>query len=338
MSKKQGNLRNWLGIKEEKKEEIIKHKYFYIKWSNEFLPDCVYWCKKKPDLVNYETIITWKSINEKIYIIGYFEENSSSNFNNKETKYKNIAYIKSLLQKAIRRGNINVAIKSAFHFIKMDLLGFLRRILIIMIEDVIIHESFNVILWFMIVLSKDNSFKFKKYIIKYLLGVVYIITNINKKKVFKDNEKIDNDKFDVKSILKIDNENLDIIYSLCLRREYGGLKCDMLLIEKYVKDIIENGIQEKYYKIIVKPIELIMENLYLEEWIIEAIDFHCEGKIVEYINKKYGYSKKLIEKIIWSNNSKINYRIKQNKLYQKEFNIIKNDLKKLQIYLLQNNY
>ena len=30
MSKKQGNLRNWLGIKEEIKEEIIKHKYFYI--------------------------------------------------------------------------------------------------------------------------------------------------------------------------------------------------------------------------------------------------------------------------------------------------------------------
>ena len=77
-----------------------------------------------------------KSINKEIKIIGYFEKGDSG-FNLKEKKYN--IHVKSLLQKSIRRGN-KKAVKSAFHLVKMDILIFLRRILI-MIEDVIIHES-----------------------------------------------------------------------------------------------------------------------------------------------------------------------------------------------------
>ena len=305
MIKKQNNLNNWLGIKKSENNELVKNidNYFYLKWTNEYLPKECYWCNKKPDLVNYEISINWKSINKEIKIIGYFEKGDSG-FNLKEKKYSNIPYLKSLLQKSIRRGNKKVSVKSAFHLIKINVLEFLRRILIIMIEDVVIHESFNVILWLMIVIGKDKKYKIKKYMVKYLLGVVYVLTNTKKKLIIKDSF----DNFNLIIFLnniKSDHINKDIINSLCFRREYGGLNNDILLIEKYI-NYLHNNPNTKYYKTVIRPIELLIENLNLDEWILESIDFHCDKRIISYIQNKYNYSEKNIEKIIWHNASKIN--------------------------------
>jgi len=335
--KKQNTLNNWLGIKEPEKNELVENmeSYFYIKWTNKYVPKECYWCNKKPELINYETTINWKSLNKKIHVVGYFEDNDSG-FKLKEKKYYNIPYMKSLLQKAIRRGNKNVAVKSAFHFIKMDTLAFLRRLLIIMIEDVIIHESFNTILWLMIVISSDNKYRIKNYMVKYLLGVILVLTTTKKKLLIKDSY----DTFDLITFLnniESNHPNKNIINSLCLRKEYGGLKSDMLLIEKYVQYLYNND-NSKYYNTKIRPIELMIQNLNLDDWIFEAIDFHCDKKIIEYIHNKYGYSEKKIEKIIWHNSSKINYREKQEKLYIQEYNIIKKYLIRLQIFLLQSNF
>jgi len=76
----------------------------------------------------------------------------------------------------------------------------------------------------------------------------------------------------------------------------------------------------------------------LDEWIVEAIDFHCDKNIVIFIQKKFNYKKNVIEKIIWHNNSKTNFRIKQKTLYHSQYIIIKKYLRRLQIYLLQSNY
>ena len=95
-----------------------------------------------------------------------------------------------------------------------------------MIEDVIIHESFNTILWLMIVVGKDEKFKIKKYMVKYLLGVVYLLT-VNKKKLIIKESCENLNLIELLNSIKNDNINKNIINSLCLRYEYGGLKGDI---------------------------------------------------------------------------------------------------------------
>ena len=142
----------------------------------------------------------------------------------------------------------------------------------------------------MIVIGKDKKYKIKKYMVKYLLGVVYVLSNTKKKLIIKDSF----ENFDLIEFLnniKSNHVNKNIINSLCLRKDYGGLSCDMVLIEKYINYLYNNS-NSKYYNTVIRPIELLIENLNLDEWIIESIDFHCDKRIINYLNEKFGYSEK----------------------------------------------
>lgn len=334
---KQSSLNGWLNIKKEKEINICK--YFYLEWKDNYLPTKCGWYVKSPEKENYNTNVNWKNVS-KITICGYIDNinNNEFNFKIKEKKYKNVAYIKSLLQKAIRRGDIDISLKSALIFIKLDIINFLRRILIIMLEDVAIHHSFNVILWLLVCFSKDNKFKLKTFYVKYLLGVVYVLVNIKKKYIVKEVEDID---YETISLLESFNnkKNRSIIYSLILRKSYGGLKSDMVLIDKYVRNLIKDlDSFIKHYSIIVKPIEYEFDTLNLEDWIIEAIDYHCDKRVIEYIEKKHSIQEDEIRKLIWHNDSKINYRVKQKNYNYTQYNRIQYDLRRIQYYLLQSKY
>ena len=59
----------------------------------------------------------------------------------------------------------------------------------------------------------------------------------------------------------------------------------------------------------VNPIKNDLEPLSLDNWLHEAIDFHCSD-IIKYIIRRYDfYTEDEVKKIIWHNLSKINKRI-----------------------------
>ena len=66
------------------------------------------------------------------------------------------------------------SVQTAKHIIDLDCNSFLRRLPIIMIEDVTLHESFPIIIWLMIAYYK--GFEIKNEIVKWLLGVVYCLS------------------------------------------------------------------------------------------------------------------------------------------------------------------
>jgi hypothetical protein len=92
-------------------------------------------------------------------------------------------------------------------------------------------------------------------------------------------------------------------------------------------------------KMIIKPIKLDILELNLEDWNLSAIDFHCNNKLLDFINKKYeDISLEELKKLIWHNSSKINKREK-NKIYNEElWNKIKDYVIKTQKYLLESSY
>ncbi len=310
-------------------------KIFYLDWSNN-IPK-VLWLDNIPNNINFLTKINWRIQNTHITLCGRINQNSyqlpSENY------YQNISYLKSHLQKCIRRKLYDKAVKTAFHMIKLDVQDFLRRLPIIMIEDVILHESFPIIIWLMVAVSSKKEFILQEEHIIWLLSVVHTLCIIDNHDKIGLLDKIK----DIKQFNKLNNkDNITILYSLQLRAAYGGMKVDIKMLNYFTKkwyNKFKNG--EYCNQTPIQYINTLLSNmikLKKEEWLIEAIDFHCAPYILDMIQKEFpNMSKENIQSTIWHNSSKINVRDNVNIHDTYTFwIIIKERVKYYQQYILDN--
>ena len=92
-------------------------------------------------------------------------------------------------------------------------------------------------------------------------------------------------------------------------------------------------------KMRIRPINIYVKDLELEDWDLSALDFHCCPNILDYVSKKYPeYDKKEIKRMIWLNLSSINNRIENKICNQEIWEQISNYINKSQKYLLESNY
>jgi hypothetical protein len=347
---KQTNLLSYFNNKSTSTNNIKEsvHTYFYLHWNDKKPKVQAQFFKEKPKLINFKHTFVWN--NTEIILCGYFDFLINQDDNDifkpeKEKKYKNIGFLKSLLQKAIRRGNIDVAVKCAYHYILLDLQDFLRRLSIIIIEDTSLHEVYSTVVWLMVASnSKECAILFEKVIYEYLMGVVYVIAKSSLYHSLSDNEEF---KFDIlkEEVHKKGEPLKSLIYSLMIRKAYGGMKCDLHMLEKYAHIWNHLNIESKYLnKSIVRPIMLeSISQLQLNEWIVEAIDFHCAPQILTYVHEEYEeFSEEYIKSLIWNYSSKKNIRIKEENIPKdidpSDWNKIKVYVKRVQNYLLEENY
>jgi hypothetical protein len=268
------------------------------------------------------------------YLCGYFPDYiDEKKFSiGKEGVYKNIPYLKSHLQKCIRKCDDNRAIQTARHLLKLDENELLRRLPIIMLEDVFLHESFTTILWFMI--ANKTSFKMQKYMYEWILGVIYVLCKISKK-----------DEYIVKlnnySEREISKEESSILHSIEIRRKYGGTDDDILFLEK-CKKIWERRFLQKSGRVNtmkIRPICIHMSDMDINDWDLSAIDYHCNNKFIEIISKKFDdISHEDLQKMIWLNSSGLNKRDRKEIYMETTWNKIKSYVEKTQKYLLDSGY
>ena len=266
------------------------------------------WLYQQPDHIRFSLNIKWNKV--PITICTNLPQKDDYQIPG-ENKYnlKHMTFLKSNLQKCVRRGLNEKAIKTAYHMMKLNLNEFLRRIAIIVLEDVTLHSSFSTIVWLTAATSsKKFPFKPTKHIIDWLLGVVDLLCNI------KEADKIKKDKKEY-SLTELNDYNL--LYSLQLRKSYGGMGGDMNMLnyftgywlEKFKKD-------EKCNETEIKLIDSsTITMLKLDEWKLDGenccgIDFHCAPYIIDNLSKKYGYSEGELKTVIWNCSSGINYRKK----------------------------
>lgn len=333
-------------FKSNNAKNIEIKRYFYLIWENGFKPNLqAYWTDTRPEKVNYIEQINCNYIKKGyyFYICGYFSDIDEKYNLNKELIYNNVPYLKSHLQKCIRKQNDNLAIPTALHMMKLDLNDFLRRIIIIMLEDVSLHESLTTLVWLMIAVTKN--FKMKKYIYEWLLGIIYVLCKIDEFDYISlelHNEIINTkiiDEIESYNILK--NNELSILYSIHIRITYGGMEGDMKMLRGFTKiwyERFKNKSKNMYFNDI-RPIKIKVSQLNLTDWDLSAIDFHCNSKFIEYILKKYeDLTEKELRKLVWINSSSINKR-KINEEYNIEkWNKIKDYVLKTQKYLLESSY
>ena len=254
----------------------------------------------KSDFRDNIVIATKKLVNDSLY------KSQSSN-------WRSIKFLKSHLQKCVRRMKSKLAVESAAEIMRLDMNHFLRRLPIIIIEDVDLVKQLPTTIWLMIAYSK--GYKLRDKDVSWLLGVVKALAKCPERTI------VDN-----KKILKykkewIESENV-IFNSILLRIAYGGMGGDMAMLRNaavlsYNRDIID---------LTIKPVKVKNKFLKLEKILPVGVDFHVGKNILyeiqEHLRKNNLFvNKETLKNWMWQTRSGFNKRHK----FKKEKN---NPLKK----------
>ena len=315
----QGNLNKWLNV-----TDLQIPKYFYWKWGENPV-----WTNELKN-GNFCEKIYWKEYNHNLILIGDYPDDKPYNLN--YINDPNIPLMKSHLQKCIRRKLFTKSVKTGYQLINTNFNEFIRRINIIMLEDTVIVDSYINLIWIMLAYSTKKWIP-QRFHIEWLLGIIHNLCDIDQSNVYNCN-------CVSKTSLYISDLSLDqksIIYSMQIRKSYGGLKSDMHMIQNLINNNIINF--RKGNNIIIKPVRrvsLIMEFLPYKSFDISAVDFHCYPYIIKSIKKKFPqFFEDEIKNLIWKNRSGINFRKKIPK-ESTEWNKIKGYINWLSTNILNN--
>lgn len=287
---------------------------FYVDWTDS--QPIGQWLSEKPEKHNFHTLVKWKETGLTVILACYDNpENPKYQIQLDNQDTKNEALLKSNLQKCVRRKMIKSAIATGYELIKQDLVAFLRRLPIIMLEDVMLHESISALIWLSAAISKDYQLNNKQ--IEWSLGIIKNLCEQNQYDDIRHHPEYQNNEFNTPEIFNqinqsdINLKSKNILMSMLFRVSYGGMKGDMNMIhqgiliwlDRFKKNHIMPNDSIKYYGLdkLSK-----FDNSYI---ITASADFHCFPHILNIIKKKYpNYSLEEIKKCMWECSSKINLR------------------------------
>ena len=151
---------------------------FYLEWVNK-RPSVCEFRNKIPDIYNYHCSLNirgFKDIFSKIEIYGNIDEELEDYEFSKNLIYKKKSFLISHLQKSIRKMHSEKALKIGKHIIDLDIVSLLRRLPIIMFEDVIPHESIIIIdVVVVVVVVHHSSSSSSSYILLFIFFFIIII-------------------------------------------------------------------------------------------------------------------------------------------------------------------
>jgi len=214
--------------------------------------------------------------------------------------------VKSSLQKAVRRRNISAAVNLAWYMIRDNLISFLRRLPIIIIEDSILHIDYIYIIWLMIAI--DKGWFIDKEQIEKLLSIVFEISSSTHHELLVKKKK----EFFISYFKKEDlslNDNIIIsCFGMLIRTCYDDIKdndIDMLLGMSIIWNnrrncIFKNEWQNKLlFNHSFISIDNIKNDLNDNDKLIEGVDFYCFPSIIDSIKFNFTFSEDDIKQAIW---------------------------------------
>ena len=311
----------------------IQKFYFVLVFENSNLKT---YFVKKIDKNNYKILDSIKNKNFYEIILAY-DLNVYDKINKKKEFNVNVRYnfdknhlsiLKSNLQKSFRRENEDIFMKTCMSFISIKKDGcfeLLRRMTIIIVEDGILGYNYDLLIWFMMYLSKNYTLN--NFMIKNMMKTLFEFFN----NPFKDQSyKLYSNKNNFIKLEEIyNNNNLDqksknLLISLKLRNFYNGMFCDNIMIDKIVniwyKRLLENNFK-RFSEILDANKSIISYNrdtLVPNEILLESFDHHCTNisQIILDLCHNTFYlkiKKDKIESVIWDFSSSVNSRLDINK-------------------------
>eukprot|EP00762_Andalucia_godoyi_P008339 ANDGO_07389.mRNA.1 hypothetical protein len=150
--------------------------------------------------------------------------------------------LKSVLQKAIRRGKAAVAMRIAMHMMRSHCVDFLRRLCIIIVEDVMLHPSYDVLVWMMCAstiaqtLKGDCVWSPLPYDFEFVCRVVFQLCAVEQRDPIPWGvESANVHPFTNDDLVSLEPSASILIQSLLIRSEFGGMGGDIVLLRNAAK-------------------------------------------------------------------------------------------------------
>lgn len=225
-----------------------------------------------------------------------------------------IPYLKSNLQKAIRRKLTCAAISTTYQLLLQDPLTILRRLPVIATEDVEWSEEVNYVVWMMCAVSK--GFVLQSHQHQHIYSLVSMLCSSNGRYIRYYNHRTFYSRPEIMTRLlrrissryllspKSDNLGLVSLVALLVRVSYGGTDGDMNLLHSlsYHLEEIPQGRYAGFGPFV--PGEHKFSSCHQ---LPEAIDFHCSD-IATRASKKININESTMRRSMWDYRSGVNAR------------------------------
>lgn len=145
-----------------------------------------------------------------------------------------VPVLKSILQKSIRRRKPLPAVRVAMELADKSLGDLLRRLPIILLEDSTLHPDLPWLVWVMVAHSKD--FVIPRPWLTRLLRIVFEVASCQWVDDPSSLEPVELQPLTFESLVAsecADPQSLTMLWSLLVRTEYGGMKCDIDMLVKF---------------------------------------------------------------------------------------------------------
>lgn len=262
------------------------------------------------ETITWEGVVKPKGYGSRIRVISTFDHLDPHQYTTRLDK-SNFPVYKSNLQKCVRRQLSDAAVRTAYAMLSADEPDFLRRLPIVMIEDVLPHPSIIMLVWWMMATTK--GYKLSDDDVSMVLGIVYCLCNIPIYQVYNS--------FCKPLATEIQWNHLpqtqkDVIWALEFRKAYGGMYCDVDMI-KYLQTVWIKRMENpknwgwKYINgILVEPLDLSsIGECDKYDLLLESIDQHCFSWIPRKLHETYPqHTEYEIKGAIWFYRSRLNLR------------------------------
>lgn len=281
---------------------------FYLEWNAEDGPSARWVSQPEKSRIAFGTTVKWKDLRYDVYICSDTKNGPEDKYQiHTENPYQNVSYLKSHLQKSIRRSNSYKALKTALHFLDLNLTDFLRRLAIIALEDALPLEGFNILIWFLAAVSAGYSMSDAQ--ICWCLGYVYDLSTCTHYEQTVHNESALPSVKDMR-LFTLPPDGRDLVYSILLRQSYGGMKSDTAMCRMAAYNWANRyHTKSRFLELLKRKAKYITQpsvELSRGEWLLSAIDFHCCPNIVSAMWEKHDqYTEEEIRSAIWHCSSSV---------------------------------
>ena len=143
-----------------------------------------------------------------------------------------VPVLKSCLQKAIRRQEVEVALRAAAELMKVSFREFIRRLTVIVLEDVMLRDSYPGLVW--LLMADHKGFVPRREHVHFCLNAVRDLCECS----LRDYAEMPPDvsPLELSALSEVtDDASKGLVGSLIVRSRYGGMSCDVSLLQATAK-------------------------------------------------------------------------------------------------------
>jgi len=299
----------------ELKDSVAIPSYFYLNWDKRQAEWRTMDRAPPSKSLKFRSRVKWKELNNMtVELCANYQNPDLDEYTYVDNPYINVSFLKSHLQKCVRRSNVYKTLKTAYHLMDIDIQEFLRRLAVIAVEDSLPYNGFTTLIWFTAAVSKGYkmSESQKCWCLGYCLQIAeskYYEKHGHSDRPFNlIKKKLDN----------IDRRGLDLLFSMQFRKAYGGRGGDKKMFDyltgvwyqrfKLSEDNSRNS-PDYWINILDCQIKFVTppENkLELNEWLPAGIDFHCCPQIIGMLMDRHDeFDEQELRSAIWSCSSSV---------------------------------